>query len=649
MVRQLTAIMFTDMVGYTALMQEDEGLARLSRDRQRHVLEEEIAHHDGRILQHYGDGSLTVFRSAFAAVQCAVDIQTSLREEPPVPLRIGIHTGDVVHDDDGVFGDGVNVAARIQGLAAPGGILISGKVFDEVKNHPEIKTKSLGAFQLKHVKHPMKVFAIANEGLAVPSEADVVTGRVSHSHSVAVLPFLNISNEPDKEFFSDGITEEIINALTQVNGLKVTARTSSFAFKNQHQDIRAIAERLGVTHVLEGSVRHADSRVRVTAQLICASDGYHVFSESYDRSVEDIFAVQDEIARVIVEKLARHLRPVRTAEREPAHDVGDSHDADAYAEYLRGRFEWARFSPEGVRRAIRHFERSVQLDPACALPHTGLAAAYVFLGAIGHLPADEAYPKAEASALEGLRLEPNAGESHVALASVKFIYRWDFDGAYTSFQKALSLTPGSAEAHHLYGMYLKVIRETDEAIEETRAAVHLDPLSPSYNNSLAQCLALAGRMRDAYEQIRHTIDLDPQFRNALETLGWYHVLEGDHGSALAAFEQIPGKAGHSYAAAGARGYCYGMLGRVEEALRMRTLLEQRGRAQPHVTLEADFALIHEGLGEREEALEHLGRAVDRRMGSMVFLHTFAPWRNAHSDPRFQALLDRIGIPRPVAA
>jgi TolB-like protein/Tfp pilus assembly protein PilF len=339
-----------------------------------------------------------------------------------------------------------------------------------------------------------------------------------------VLPFVNMSNDPENEFFSDGITEEIINALTQVNGLKVTARTSSFSFKNQNQDIRAIADRLGVTHVLEGSVRRAGNRVRITAQLICATDGYHMFSETYDRSIEDIFAVQDDIARTIMGRLASHLGPVQTSEEERQVHVAHSHDTEAYAEYLRGRFEFARFTPDGARRSLVHYERSIGMDPTCALPFTGLATSYVFLGAVGYLPATEAFPRAETAALRALELEPDAGPSHVALGAVKLFFDWDFEGAYRSLQKALTLTPGSADAHHVYGMYLEAVGEFEEAIEAMRTAVQLDPLSAVFNDSLAHSLSAAGRVGEAREQIEHTLRMEPHFRSAIESLGWIHIL-----------------------------------------------------------------------------------------------------------------------------
>jgi TolB-like protein/Tfp pilus assembly protein PilF len=650
MVRQLTAIMFTDIVGYTVLMQRDEHEARQIRDRLRLVLEGEIARHGGKVLQLYGDGSLSVFRSAIDAVRCAVTIQGALREATPVPLRIGIHTGDIVHDEDGVFGDGVNVAARIQALSIPGGVLISGKVFDEVKNHPEIRTRSLGAFNLKHVKHPMKVFAITNDGLSVPSERDMASGRPARSRSVAVLPFANMSSDPDNEFFSDGVTEEIINALTRVNGLKVTARTSSFAFKHQNLDVRQVAERLAVTHVLEGSVRRVGSRVRITAQLICAADGYHLFSETYDRQLEDIFAVQDEISQTIVERLARHLGPVQTSE-EGTRTVatGHSHDTAAYAEYLRGRFEWARFTPDGARKSIRHYEHSIELDPVCALPYTGLATSYVFLGAIGYLPASEAFPPAEAAALRALELEPDAGQSHVALGAVRLFFHWDFDGAYHSLQKALTLNPGSAEAHHVYGLYLESIGDHEEAIEVMRTAVQLDPLSAVFNDSLAHALSAAGRLAEAREEIDRTLAAHPRFRSAIETSGWIHVRAGAYEAALVDFQRLPEEAGHDFAGIGDRGYAYARTGRIEEAHRMLALLDERARRQPNMALELDYASIYEGLGDREKTLEHLARAIERRMGTVVLLASFSAFVDAHSDPRFQALLDRIGIPRVIAA
>ena len=650
MVRQLTAIMFTDMVGYTALMQEDERRAAADRDRQRAVLQRTIQSKGGRILQYYGDGTMSVFQSAVSAVEAGVAVQEALRSgAPPIPLRIGIHTGDVVHDDNGVFGDGVNVASRIEGLGVPGSVLISEKVYDEVKNQPGIRTRGLGSFNLKNVKRPIRVYAIANAGLEIPPEAAVREDREARAKSIAVLPFVNMSSDPENEFFSDGITEEIINALTRVNGLQVTARTSSFAFKNHNQDVREIATRLGVTHVLEGSVRKAGHRVRVTAQLICAKDGYHLMSEVFDGSLEDIFALQDEIALQIKDHLAAHLGPVRT--REPEKDGGllvhgHSHDTEAYTEYLRGRHAFARWTPDTAQTAIEHFRRSIELDPDCALPYTGLAKAYVFLGATGNLRQELAYPEAEQAASRALALEESAGEAHSAMGLVHLFQHRDWPSAYRSFQKAITLTPGSAEVHQLYSMYLKTLGDGETALVEAEAALQLDPLSSPVRLAHAEALAAVGELDLAEQRLNELIEDDPDFRAAVESLGWIRILGGDYEGALEHFERLPDLAGFHFAGASVRGYAYGKLGRTDDAHRMLALLEERAQVEENVTLSMDFALVYEGLGDMDAVFEHLEEAADSGAGGVTFVAGSPYWRDAQarSDPRFEGLLRRIGYP-----
>lgn len=655
MVRQLTAIMFTDMVGYTALMQEDERLAKRNRDRHRDVLHRLIPGHGGRILQFYGDGTLSVFDSAIEAVRCGVAIQSELQAmDPPVAVRIGVHTGDVVHDEEGVFGDGVNVAARIQGLSVPGGLLISEKVYDEVKNQDDLPAASLGQFHLKHVKRPLGVYAVTAPGLRIPEEEQLDEARVRQKRSVAVLPFVNMSPDPENEYFCDGITEELINALTRVNGLQVTARTSSFAFKDRPADVREIAEKLGVTHIVEGSVRRAGGRVRVAAQLISAEDGYHVFSEVFEEDVGDIFGVQDQIARTVVDELANHLVPGNRNGSVPRPEGRDtlvqrhSDNAAAHSEYLRGRFEWSKWTPDGARRAIAHYQRSIDLDPGCALPWSGMATAWVFLGSVGHAPPHEAFPKAEAAAEKALALEPNAGASHLALAAVKLFHDWNWEEAYRCFQKALGLMPGSSEAHQLYAVYLQTSGEYDEAVDEARTAVQLDPLSLPANHTLAQTLLFADRLEEAEEQAQLCLVMDPTFRSATETLGFIRLAQDRPEEALAFFEELPVRAGKPGAAAAPRGYTYGILGRTEDARRMLGLLEERNRKEPELSLSADFAVVHMGLDEHDEAFRHLDEAMERRLGFLVFVKHSPIWKNAPitRDPRFMDLMARVGAPEP---
>lgn len=655
MVRQLTAIMFTDMVGYTALMQEDERQARLSRDRQRRVLEQSIAQYNGRILQFYGDGALSVFQSAVDAVECGIAIQEALRTgDPVIPLRVGIHSGDVVHDENGVFGDGVNVASRIEGLGVAGAVLISGKVYDEIKNQPRIRTRALGSFNLKNIKHPTRVYAIANHGMAVPGETMLRPDRATSTRSIAVLPFVNMSPNPENEFFSDGITEEIINALTRVNGLQVTARTSSFAFKDQNQDIRTIADKLDVTHVLEGSVRRAGDRVRVTAQLICAKDGYHLMSEVYDGTLDDIFALQDEISRKIVEHLAERLGKVRTGKPEPEVDStlvhGHTHDTEAYAEYLRGRYKLACFTPDTSREAIEIFRTSIALDPDCSLPYIGLAMGHVLLGALGQMPPVRAYEVAEDAAGRALAIEESLGEAHMVMALVRFFNHRDWDGAYRSFQKALSLTPGSADVHQYYSLYLRALGDLEESHREAEIALQLDPLSSTVRRMYADSLVAIGELDQAEAVLRSILADEPDFRAAVELLGMVKMAEGDPEGALEYFERLPEMAGVPWAGAAPRGLTYGLLGRRDDAERMLSLLRERAEADSEPMLALDFAVIHQGLGEMDEAFALLEEAIEERAGGVMFMGAHSPWNNEgfREDPRYQELLERIGFPGAVA-
>lgn len=645
MVRRLTAIMFADMVGHTALMQEDERRAMELRGRQRDVLDRVIVAHGGEVLQRYGDATLSVFPSAVEGVLSAIEIQRDLSSHPPAPIRIGLHSGDIVHDEDGVCGDGVNVASRIQSLSSSGGILISEKVFDEVKNQADISTHHLGEFDLKNVKSAMGAYAVVNDGLPAPGDDELEGHRArGGGPSIAVLPFVSMSSGEDNEFFSDGISEEIINALTRINGLRVTARTSSFAFKNETLDIRDVARQLSVSHVLEGSVRRAGDRVRVTAQLICAADGYHLFSEVYDRKLEDIFAVQDDIAQSIVHELAEQLAPIPTASAPADAPLvrAHSHDTEAYAEYLRGRFQWAQNTPQSWRTAIKHFERSVEMDADCGLPHIGLATAHVGLGIMGQMPADTAFPRAEAEALAALELESDSGEAHIALSGVKLFYDWDWEGAYHCAQKALSLSPGSPEVQHLYGMYLMTIGAFDDAVEALRTAVGADPLSPINNHALGWALLSAGRLDEAEDVLQKTLRLDPSFRAATDTLGWIRMERGDPEGALKLFQRFAELAGSPYAGLGPRGYAYGRLGRSEDARRMLALLDERAAAEPDVNLDMDRALVYRGLDAFDEMSEQLNRAVDSRVGYVVFLPASAHWdAEVRADPRWDKLLSRI--------
>jgi len=631
--------MFTDMVGYTALMQQDEHRAREVRDRHRSVLRESIEGHGGEIVQFYGDGTLSVFASAVDAVHAAVQIQRRLRRPPEIPVRIGLHVGDIVHDEDGVHGDGVNVAARVQGKALPGSVVLSGRVYEELRNHPEIPVVSLGDVRLKNVHQPMPLFAVSFPELVLPDPLSVRAEPRGPRRTLAVLPFVNMSSDPDNEFFADGVTEEIINALTRIEGLQVTARTSSFAFKGRNEDVRRIGAELGVSHVLEGSVRRAGERVRIAAQLIDTRDGYHVFSNVYDQVLEDVFEAQDEIARRITEELRATLPGVdrgpivrRPTENREAHDL-----------YLRGMHHWYRWTPDHVTEALQHYHEAVGLDPDFAQAHAGIAHAYVFLGATGRLACGNAYPRAKEAALRAIELDSSDWRSHAALGLVKLFYEWDFASAGTALREAVRLGPGASEAHNAYALYLLAVGRTDELVEESETALALDPLSPIMNEGLARSYLSARRPEEALAQFERTLALAPDFRAAAEGKGFaYLALErlDEAVEAMRAYKSMtPGGRGGQ----GPLGFVLGMAGRHEEARLMLDELLERERAEPNHNLHVDVAAVHVGLGELDAALERIERAAEARVGGLVFLRHGHSWDRLRADPRLDELLARYGI------
>lgn len=646
LVRQLMAIMFADMTGYTALMQEDEQRAKLLRNRQRKALNTLIPLHNGKIIQYFGDGTLSLFSSAINAVQSAIAIQLELQKDPKVALRIGIHSGDVSYDKEGVYGDCVNLASRIEGLSVPGAILISDKVFDEVKNQPDIKTVDLGKFNLKNVKRPVEVYAIANEGLNIPTQAQIGI-RSGTEKSIAVLPFVNMSTDPENEYFSDGISEEILNALTHVDGLQVTARSSSFSFKGKNEDVRQIGSKLGVATVLTGSVRKAGKRMRITVQLINTSDGYHVWSEMFDSDLEDIFQVQDEISLKILNRLKENFSPAGKAE----HIIKQStENIEAYNLYLKGRFHWNKSNPEDTKKAIRNFEEAIRLDRDFSLPYCALSYCYSFMGSSGLMPPSEAYPKAKDCTLKAIEIDPNHAEAHLSLATIKFFHNWDFEGAESSINKALSLSLNSSLINQVHGWLLIAKGEFEKAIEKMKQALLLDPLSLPLNCNLADAYSFANRFEDAVEVYDKVIEMDPNYRRAYEGRGMVFLINGENEKAIVNLEKYQQLIGNPLKGLSSIGHAYAIMGKTDKALECIEKLKIREREDPQTLLHLDYAFIYTGLKEYDKAFEYLEKAYDQRMGiaclGMIFCIRYPMLKEMRSDPRFKELTKKMGIDLP---
>ncbi len=638
--RQLAAILFADMTGYTALMQQNEELARQKRRRLKEVLESTIEQFNGKILQYYGDGSLSIFNSAIDSIRCSISIQQQLQQDPKVELRMGIHTGDVIIEEEAIYGDGVNLASRIESLAVPGGIFISEKVYDEIKNHDSLLTREMGYFELKNVKEPVRVFAIANEGIVVPSREEVKGKTKQPRNRLAVLPFVNMSADPENEYFSDGITEELLNALTRVDGLQVTSRTSAFAFKGKNNDIRDIAIQLNVDKILEGSVRKAGNRVRITSQLINAADGYHIWSESYDRNLTDIFEVQDEISSIIANKMRENLVPARQEEKIVKAPVKE---VEAYTCYLKALHFWNKLTPADGRKCIECCEQAIDIEPGYAQAYAMAAAGYAYLGSSGQMIPNQAFEIVQQYANKALELDSTVAEGHIAKAGYYLFYEWNWPKAYESLQKSIELNPGAIDAYELLGFYYIIIGEKEKALQTLKDAEQLDPLSPVVIQSLGNMYIFNEQYDEAIRQADKLLYMHPRMRASLEMKAWATGMKGDWAAALPLFEEVHRLTGHPLKGILGMGYTYARLGETEKAMECIRKMEQRVVEEPQAVIDADLAGVWYGLGNLDKTFYHLNQCIDKRMGPVSYFLEYPAYRGIKGDPRYNELKKRMNI------
>jgi adenylate cyclase len=506
--RRLAAILAADIAGYSALMGSDE--ARTVSDLKGHqaVVLPMVGEFGGRVIDTAGDGILAEFPSVLNAVECAVAIQRTMAErnaaiEPRrrMEFRIGINLGDVIYDNDRIFGDGVNVAARLEGIAEPGSICVSGKVHEEVRAKIGLPYEDLGEKELKNIAEPVRVYGIRLDRaprrtvLALPDKP-----------SIAVLPFQNMSGDPEQEYFSDGMTEDLITDLSKVSGLFVIARNSSFAYKGRAVKVQEIGHDLGVRFVLEGSVRKAGNRVRITAQLIDAGSGGHLWAERFDRDLTDIFSTQDEVVTKIVGTLAVTLTQGE-AQRVYRRATGNM---EAYETWLRARELLSGGTRESVVQAKAMHRRAIELDPNFAAPHAGLSLAAISDYASDWAPDPaQALDEAERWARRAVELNDQEPVSHLALGSA-LLWRRNHEGALAEFHRMIALDPNFAQGHTATGLALMYAGRSAEALEPFAMAMRLDPhYSPIVLHFVAQADFSVGHYETAAQRLLDRIARTP--------------------------------------------------------------------------------------------------------------------------------------------
>ncbi len=459
---------------------------------------------------------------------------------------------------------------------------------------------------------------------------------------LAVLPLENLSADPEQEYFSDGLTEEMITQLGRLHpqSLGVISRTSAMHYKGTDKRVDEIGQELGVSYILEGSVRREANRVRITAQLIQVSDQTHLWAESYERDVAAVFAVQSEVASCIARSLEVELLPAQETRQASASSI----DPEAHETYLKGRYNMSKRTPEGLQKGLEYFQRAIEKDPGYALAYAGVADTYILLGSTQYalLSPPESMPKAKAAAAKALEIDDSLAEAHASLANVKLIYEWDWVGTEREFQRALALHPGYAHAHHWYSLQLAAMGRTEEGFSEIKQAKRLDPLSPIINVTVGWHFYLARQYDRAIEELKNTLEMEPNFALGRFVLGMAYVQLGEQEEAIAQFHQAVALSGGSPPTIAALGHTYALVGRREKALKILNELGQLSK-QRYVS-PLHLAVVNAALGDRDQAFRFLEKAVEKRAQFLIYLKVEPAFDVLRSDPRFQSLLRRLNFP-----
>lgn len=649
--RQLAAIMFTDIVGYTALMGNDEekafDLLRKNRQVQRPI----ILQFNGRWIKELGDGVLASFSNVTDAVLCAGSIQKASNGIDDLKLRISIHLGDVVFENDDVFGDGVNIAFRLLAQAQAGGICISESVHSNVANKKGITTFFLREEVLKNVKDPVRIYeasvapflfseTTADFSQPSPQHTNGETAKKISEKSIAVLPFVNMSKDPDQEYFSDGMTEEILNSLAHVKDLRVAGRTSSFHFKGKNIDLRKIGQKLNVQTVLEGSVRKQGNKLRITAQLINVDDGYHIWSERYDREMDDIFAIQDEIAFAITEKLKITLLD----EEKAKINKNPTDDKEAYDLYLKGRFYFNKRGL-GVIKGLEFFHLAIQKDPAFALAYTGIADAYCILALYCVIPPHEAMPKAKQYAEKAIQLNASHVEAYTALAFISTFYDWNWTEAEKGFQSVFEVNPNYAPAYYWHSYYLSFIAgRYEEAIKEAKKAAELiEPLVPVSHHILSIMYINAGLFEQGLQASKMAIELDENSYPGYRGLGLSLAGLKKYPDAIDALSTAVQLSSRQILPLVELCWVYSLSGKTAEIHKIMDELKLRSQTEYVAAFFLSLAAYY--AKDYNKSISYLEQAFEQRDCTLIGIKVSPITTSLRSDPRFQSYLERMKFPR----
>ena len=675
--RQLAAILFTDMVGYTAIMQNDEQKALAIMRHYISVLKQAVADYNGRILNDYGDGSLCSFPSATQAVKCAVEIQQQLQNEPKVPLRIGLHVGELFFEDDKVMGDSVNVASRIQSLGQANTILFSKEVFDKLRNQSGYNSVSLGKFEFKNVDEPMEIFALALDGLIIPKREEMSgklkeiqrrsvhrnwiiavaaillivasyfiyqnffnTAGFSGEKTIAVLPFENIGKENNQEYISDGITQDIINSLSRIASLKkVVGWFSVKGFKKTTMPIDAIANELGVAAILTGTLQTMGEKTRIIVELIEVKTKKRLWGDDYEYDNKNLLSIQSKIAGQIVDALKTSVTP----EEKNGLSKHYTENVEAYKFYLRGRDFWNKRGPVNFDSAETNYKRAIKLDPNYALAYAGIADCYTFnQKGMSQLLA---IPIARGYANQALSLDSNLSEGLTSLGFIQHNFDYDWARSKRTLEKAIYLDPNNPIAHLYYGNVLQYTGNMEDGLKEVEKAVGLDPLAFGANWVLGRNYYFAGESDKAIEQFKKALPMAPTQLNqktVAMSLALAYIENKMYPNAKEELDKIFNPVnddGIDYYLL-IRSYGYALMGNKTKAQELLEKAKEQGKGKlsPYRLSE-----VYVALGDYKLAFDELDKAYQTRDLHMFYIKVDPGFNSIKNQPRFNDLLTKMGL------
>ncbi len=697
--RKLAAIMFTDMVGYSALAQRDDKVALELLEEHRRLLREIFPKFHGTEIKTIGDAFLVEFGSALEAAQCAIEIQRTLGKrnhdvtpDRRIELKIGIHIGDVMHRGGDVYGDGVNIASRIEALAGAGGICVSMDVERQIRNALEARFEKFGTADLKNIKLPMDLFRIVlpwekgtessaprsskkspvliavavlvtialivggwwwserpskHQQSAAAQPAPVAPSNPPDQKSVAVLPFVNLSDDKGSEYFSDGVSEELLTVLQKIPGMHVAARTSAFSFKGKNATAQEIGQKLGVAYLVDGSVRKAGEAVRIAARLTRADSGQELWSENFTRNLKDVFAVQSELAETIVAQVRGQLTggAAAPADKEKiqaevqAAEKGGTKNVEAHEYYLQGRFYENRHSEKSAREGLAAYEHAVALDPGFALAWAGVASTHLWLAGFstqgGQKELDANLAASRDAIARALSIEPNLPDALLDRAWIETNFDFNWSAATQTVRKAMALAPADPNMLIAAGNLETAIGNTDRGIELYRKAVELDPVNVQARSFLAFGLAATKQSAEAHAEYARVVELNSSAPWAHAGLGLAYLLENKFEEAATEAQADAGEWAQLLIVSCAR---WGQKRVQESDAALNELIKNDAETAAYQIAEA-----YAYRGEKDKAFEWLERARRQRDPGLQGLRKDPLLTNLHADPRWNAFLHTMGL------